>query len=171
MTTKERTAVDVACQGNFEAALTVFDSALRLGADREMMSDILQRRRRRGIAVARRALPLASGLSASVGESWSRAQMILAHLPPPILQQKFLIDGRTFFTDFLLPDNTIGEFDGIKKYTKLVREDQESSDVIVEEKIREDLLRSRGFDVVRWIWRDLERGYVVPRLRQSLARQ
>ncbi|NMN99976.1 hypothetical protein HH308_01955 [Gordonia sp. TBRC 11910] len=37
-------------------------------------------------------------------------------------------------------------------FAKLMREGQESSDVVIEEKIREDLLRSLGFEVVRWTW-------------------
>ncbi len=62
--------------GSFAQALTAFDQALRAGADRDRIAQILAGRRRQGIRNARRALSLASGLSESVGESWSRAQMI-----------------------------------------------------------------------------------------------
>ncbi|GAC53751.1 hypothetical protein GOAMI_24_00070 [Gordonia amicalis NBRC 100051 = JCM 11271] len=81
VTSLERTAVDVAAAGSFAQALTAFDQALRAGADRDRIAQILAGRRRQGIRNARRALSLASGLSESVGESWSRAQMIEAGLP------------------------------------------------------------------------------------------
>lgn len=63
VTSLERTAVDIACTTSmgFAGALAVFDAALRLGADREAMS-VMLRRRRPGIALARRALHHAAGL-------------------------------------------------------------------------------------------------------------
>lgn len=168
VTTIERTAVDVACRGGFAAALAILDSALRAGADRAAMEQLVSATRCPGIAVARKALRWADGLSASVGESWSRAQMIQAGLPIPELQAEFFLDGQHFFVDFLLPGGVIGEFDGIKKYTKLLREGEESSDVVIREKHREDLLRAAGYDVVRWIWADLSAHLMVPRVQRRL---
>lgn len=90
VTSIERTALDVACTvGTFAEALTIFDSALRAGADKEVMRAMLTGRRR-GIGRARRALYYADGASESPGESWSRAQMIEAGLPMPSLQCEFV---------------------------------------------------------------------------------
>ncbi|WP_211188825.1 hypothetical protein [Gordonia asplenii] len=168
-TTIERTAVDVACQSNFAGALTIFDSALRAGADRDEMAQLVLGSRRPGIAVARTTLPLASPLSANPGESWSRAQMLEAGLPDPVLQHEFIIEGQRFFVDFLLPGRLIGEFDGVAKYTKLMRDGEAPADVVIREKRREDLLRSLGYDMVRWVWRDLVRRAMVPRVTAKLG--
>ncbi|MED5801066.1 hypothetical protein VX037_08525 [Gordonia sp. Z-3] len=90
VTSLERTAVDIACTTSmgFAGALAVFDAALRLGADHTAMS-VMLRRRRPGIAQARRALHHADGASENPGESWGRAQMIEAGLPIPRLQHEF----------------------------------------------------------------------------------
>ncbi|MFT4041614.1 MAG: hypothetical protein QM673_00480 [Gordonia sp. (in: high G+C Gram-positive bacteria)] len=49
VTTLERTAVDVATTSDFAQALTAFDQALRLGADRAHMREILAQRRQQRI--------------------------------------------------------------------------------------------------------------------------
>lgn len=169
-TSIERTAVDVACGYDFDAALVVFDSALRMGADREVMADIIARGRRRGNAAARVALPLANGASESVGESWSRAQMITARLPVARLQDERRVRGRRIVTDFDWDRRLVGEFDGHVKYGRLLKPGQTIADVIEDEKAREDLLRWDGSMVVRWIWADLERRRVAGILRPWLVR-
>ncbi|MGC4934714.1 hypothetical protein ACLQ3C_13655 [Gordonia sp. DT30] len=99
----ERTAVDVACTTpmGFTGAFTVLDSALRLGADRARMTEML-RTKRRGVAVARRALHHATGACESPGEAWSCALMIEAGLPTPRQQHEFFDDDGEFVarTDF-----------------------------------------------------------------------
>ncbi len=161
VTSPERTAVDVACGGDFDRALVVFDSALRVGADRESITDMLRGRRRQGIGVARRAFPYADGDSASVGESWSRAQMIAAGIMLPRLQDDRVIRGRRIITDFDWDRKLVGEFDGRVKYGRLVPDGQTTADVVLDEKDREDILRWSGSMVVRWIWGNLERREVV----------
>lgn len=169
-TSIERTAVDIACGYDFDAALVVFDSALRAGADREAMAEIIARGRRRGNAVARIALPLADGASESVGESWSRAQMHTAKLPVARLQDERRVRGRRIVTDFDWGRTLVGEFDGHVKYGRLLKPGQTIADVIEDEKAREDLLRWDGSMVVRWIWADLERRRVAAIVRPWLAR-
>lgn len=171
VTSIERTAVDVACTvGTFAEALTIFDSALRAGADREVMRAMLSGRRR-GIGRARRALYYADGASESPGESWSRAQMIEAGLPMPRLQREFVDeDGNVVArTDFDWHELLVGEFDGKVKYAKLLRPGKGVTEVVVREKAREDTLRSMGIMVVRWIWADLEKGTVVDLVRKWLV--
>ncbi|MGC4962760.1 hypothetical protein ACPXCG_22485 [Gordonia sp. DT218] len=172
----ERTAVDIACAGDFAQALTVFDGAKRLGADDELMTKILGTRRRRGVNAARRALPLSDALSESVGESWSRAQMIDAGLPTPRLQHTFQCGRKEYRADFDWEagadgsQGVIGEFDGLEKYSRLRRPGETVADAVVREKIREDELRALGFVVVRWIWAVLEKHGVATLLRPWLVR-
>lgn len=168
VTTIERSAVDVACAGNFASALAVFDSALRRGADQDEIARILNRGRRRGGPAAKRALAQANPLSANPGESWSRAQIITAGLPVPQLQCEHRINGKTFFTDLEWEDTVVGEFDGMVKYTKLLVDGETAADVVIAEKLREDLLRREGRAVLRWVWADLRAQTVVPDIRRAL---
>lgn len=121
VTSLERTAVDVACTSamGFAGALAVFDSALRLGADRDRMAGMLLAARR-GVGPARRALRHADERAENPGESWGRAQMIDAGLPVDDLQREFVDDdGRLIArTDFAWRDVLVGEFDGMVKYQK-----------------------------------------------------
>lgn len=100
VTSLERTAADVAQSFRsdhtlaFAQALVVLDGALRLGADPEALALQLQGRRRCGTRVAKHALEYADGLAESAGESWGRAQMIVAGLPLPRLQVKHTVGSR-----------------------------------------------------------------------------
>lgn len=170
VTSAARTAVDVACHGDFDQALVVFDSALRGGVEAVDLAAELDGRRRRGIGVARRALAVADGSSASVGESWSRAQMITAGLPIPVLQRERRLSGRRIITDFDWDDRLVGEFDGQIKYGRLLTPGQKIEDVIADERAREDLLRWSDRMVVRWVWAQLVRREVVGLIRPWLDR-
>lgn len=170
VTSLERTAVDVASASKFPGALTVVDAALRQGADREVMRSILGRSRRKGVRVARRAVEFGDARSESAGESWSRSQMITAGLRAPTLQRWYDIRGRRWRVDFDWHGRIVGEFDGITKYTKLLRAGEESSDAVIAEKVREDALTSHGVRVLRWIFDDLRAGVVVPMLAAALDR-
>ncbi|QMU21492.1 hypothetical protein H3V45_02965 [Gordonia rubripertincta] len=170
VTSVERTAVDVACMGTFAQAIVVFDAALRRGADPDVLADTLSRRRRTSARNAKRALPLADGKAESVGESWSRAQIIDAGLPIPTLQREFIIDGQRYRSDFDWDGLLIGEFDGLHKYGRLRRTDETATDVVVREKLREDRLRAEGLTVTRWTWATLERRQLVPLLRPQLEK-
>ncbi|GAA1483099.1 hypothetical protein GCM10009624_35390 [Gordonia sinesedis] len=172
-TSLERTAVDVACSTpmGFAGALAVFDSALRLGADRDAMARMLSASRR-GVAVARRALRHADGAAENPGESWSRAQMIEAGLPVPRLQHEFVDRDGEFVarTDHDWAGRLVGEFDGAVKYQKHLRPGETPFDAMRREKQREDRLRRMGIMVIRWTWRDLERGVVAGMVREWLTR-
>ncbi|MBD0860544.1 hypothetical protein IA539_04890 [Gordonia sp. zg691] len=169
-TSIERTAVDVAIMGTFAQALVVFDAALRLGADRETMSDLLSGRRRRSARNARRAMPFADAASESVGESWSRAQMIDAGLPLPTLQREFVLGGARYRSDFDWDELLVGEFDGLQKYGALVKPGETTADAVVREKLREDRLRAAGVVVVRWTWSTLRKGELDALLRPWLQK-
>ncbi|WP_132992075.1 type IV toxin-antitoxin system AbiEi family antitoxin domain-containing protein [Gordonia zhaorongruii] len=163
-----RTAVDIAISSSFASALTVFDAVLRLGVDRSECQEQLARRRGFGARRAWPALIAADGRAASVGESWSRAQMTEARLPMPHLQCEHRVGGRTYFSDFEWDSRLIGEFDGNHKYGRLRKPGESVADAVLREKRREDDLRSLGFMVVRWDWADLLHGRMVPKLRAWL---
>ncbi|MDS1112425.1 hypothetical protein RD149_01455 [Gordonia westfalica] len=170
VTALERTAVDVAMAGDFERALVVFDRALALQADLAEMTTILDSRGRwRGVGTARRALLLADAASESVGESWSRAQMIAAGLPIPRLQHTFQTSDGPARADFDWEGKLVGEFDGLQKYGRLLRPGETARDALIREKRREDALRAQGIMVVRWTWATLERGELVGLLRPWLT--
>lgn len=170
VTTLERTAVDVATSGTFAQALAAFDQALRTDASPEKIAQILADRRRRGVRVARRALKLADPLSETVAESWSRAQMIEAGLPIPRLQHEFRGRRGTYCSDFDWDERVIGEFDGMVKYGRLRKPGTTIEDSVMQEKRREDDLRTLGAIVVRWTWTELEKGAVVGLLRPWLEK-
>ena len=66
---------------------------------------------------------------------------------------------------------TVGEFDGRIKYGRLLKPGQTAADAVYAEKLREDLLRDLGFQVVRWTWIDLyRRGIIRDRLLRAFAR-
>ncbi|MFM9377161.1 hypothetical protein [Gordonia sp. VNK21] len=160
-----RTAVDVAVTTGFAQALTAFDAALALGVEYEDLARLLADRRTAGARVARKALAYADGLSESVGESWSRAQMIEDGLVLPTLQRVYWIDGQKFRVDCDWKGKLAGEFDGLKKYGRLRRKGETVEQAVIREKHREDLLRATGLMLVRWIWYELERRLVSARIR------
>lgn len=166
----ERTAVDVAAGGDFAQALTAFDQALRAGADRELMGRMLASRRRHGGRVARRAVALADGAAESVGESWSRAQMIESGLPAPRLQREYCARSGVYRVDFDWGAKLVGEFDGMVEYGRLRPSEKTVADVVLQEKLREDEIRALGPVVVRWTWSMLEDGSFIGLLRPWLEK-
>lgn len=171
LTTLERTAVDIACTSNFAVALAVIDSALRLGADPVILESLL-RRHKRGVAVARRAFHHADPGAENAGESWGRAQMIMAGLPVPRLQHEFFDTEGDFIArcDYDWAGKLAAEFDGMRKYERDLRPDETPFDAMRREKNREDALRRVDVMVIRWVWDDLRNNRVVPMVREWLDR-
>lgn len=164
------TAVDVAVATDFPRALAALDSALRMGVSHAELERVLARRRRRGSVRVRQALRHASRAAANPGESWSRAQIIQAGLPMPLLQQEVQVRGRVYYSDFELDRLVIGEFDGQGKYLNNRRPGERIADAVMREKERENALRDLGFDVVRWDWPVLEAVGVLDRVAPHLKR-
>lgn len=163
-----RTAADIARNGTFGQALTVFDSALRRGADRAEIGSYLRGRRYPGGPTARAALRYADGASESVGESWSRAQMIVAQFPLPRLQTQYRAGPRVYRLDFDWDGLLNGEFDGMVKYDDLLGDGETAEAVMRDEKRRELELRKLGFAVVRWDMGMLRRNEMIPMVAQWL---
>ncbi|QYN32284.1 hypothetical protein K1T35_27175 [Pseudonocardia sp. DSM 110487] len=164
VTSLARTVADLGRMLVFEKAVVCCDSAMfHERPDRVEVADVLDvldhEPRRPGSRAARRMLEFSTALSESVGESRSRVAIAAAGLPPPVLQWEVHAAATGAFigrVDMGWPkQRTIGEFDGLVKYGRTLRPGQDIAEVLVAEKIREDVLRDEDLGVVRWIWEDL----------------
>ena len=175
VTNATRTVVDLGRTLPFEQAIVAADGALRMGmTTRDLLLGAVERvSGTPGSRSARRVIVFADGLSESVGESRSRVMIHRAGLPPPALQHEVTDHlGRPLGrADFAWRDGRLlGEFDGRVKYGKLLRPGENPSDVVFQEKRREDALRDNGARVVRWVWEELDRpDEIAQRIRRGLA--
>lgn len=151
LTTLDRTVSDCARIMDFDHAVVLGDSALR---SKKVSMDNLRAAleasaRLGGIGAARRAIASMSALSESPGESLSRVRMKEFGIPEPVLQQVLTVKGRFLArVDFYWKRwRIVGEFDGMGKY--------DDRGVVTKEKVREDEIRDRGMEVIRWEWKDL----------------
>jgi hypothetical protein len=159
LTNISRTVVEVAADCSFLTAVGVADWALAqkrtTKADLRAMADRL--RIKQGRRKIERVIEFADGRSGSPGESLSRVRMHEAGFPRPVLQQRFDdAEGLAGIVDFWWPEyQLIGEFDGVSKY---VREElthgKDITQIVLDEKWREDRLRALGLRVTRWGWSD-----------------
>ncbi|MFC9687447.1 type IV toxin-antitoxin system AbiEi family antitoxin domain-containing protein [Kribbella sp. NPDC056951] len=154
VTALARALAETAAASSFESAVVSADAVLRTG---QVPSDEFARVLGAaefwpGGPTLRAALAFANPLAESVGESRMRVLIHHLGLPAPLLQVVFEdSDGFIGRVDFYFPDyNLVVEFDGLMKYS------DGSSEVLIQEKIREDRLRALGLQVVRTIWADLE---------------
>lgn len=188
VTDKARTTVELAAALNFAEALAVVDSSrrnqrwgdaleagnwskdkawgppARMDELTEAISALSSASRKRR---AQSVLDLSSEESESVGESMSRAQMILLNFPMPSLQGSFTLrNGRTARTDFWWRElDLVGEFDGHGKYLRQEwRGNQTLQQAVMAEKDRENGLRALGLTVVRWDWSDMMNPRVFARI-------
>ncbi|KAA0024220.1 type IV toxin-antitoxin system AbiEi family antitoxin domain-containing protein [Antrihabitans cavernicola] len=174
-TSVARTVVDCARTEPFEKAVVLGDSALHAGlvTVSELHDALESARGRRGAPQAGRAIAFFDGRSESVGESRSRVLMKRADLPAPQLQRVIHgIDGHAIGrVDFWFEEsNTIGEFDGMAKYTAHLKPGQTAADAVRQEKLREDALRATGAAVARWTWQHLATpDIVVQRIRYAMS--
>lgn len=175
VTSLARTSLDLACELSLRRSVAIGDQALRLGMKIDDLRDLIEAGKgRHGIGRARIAVPLLDVRAESPGESESRVVFHLRGLPPPQLQYKvFGRDGRLLARcDMAWPElGTLGEFDGQTKYGALLRPGQTPEQVVFEEKLREDALRELGWEVVRWVWSDLNRpDALVRRIERAFER-
>ena len=147
VTSAARTAVDLGRRLPFGAALVTADGALRAGATRQQMEDVLRHqwtwpRVRHAMPVVRHA----DGRAESALESWTRGRFITLSLPRPDLQRN--VEGASGWvarSDFLWKKyGVVGEADGKVKYLE---------DELWAEKQRQDDIEDAGYEVIRWIWR------------------
>ena len=132
---------------SLRAGLVGADAGLRTGA-----LELRDLRRLAASGPARQVAALASPLSESPGESWTR--LVLAGIGVEAEQQVEIHDHAGRFVarvDFLVAaERLVIEFDGAVKYAGA-----DGRDALVHEKRREDALRALGYRVVRLTWADL----------------
>lgn len=174
-TSLARTVVDVARSMPMMRAVPIGDAALRVGLTPAQLEPVLGRARGLvGVGQARRSVAFLDGRSESVGESMSRVVFHDHGVPAPTLQydvfdERGNLVGRS---DFCWEEQrTLGEFDGMVKYGRLLKPGESASDVVVREKLREDLMRDLNWEMARWVYDDFNRPRpLVDRLYRNFAR-
>ena len=171
-TSLPRTLIDVAASSTFLVGVTMMDHALRVEQARAeeesrrgilgapaltkdaLYAELATVRPRIGRAQIRRAIEFANPLSANPGESLSRVRMEELGFEIPELQVRFVVQGREYWVDFFWRGvRKIGEFDGKDKYTRgAFLGVRKTSDVVIAEKDRENLLRPGVSSFDRWDW-------------------
>ncbi len=166
VTSPARTVVDLARSLPFRDAVVVADSAMHRGlvsrtALERMLIDCSTWP---GIAKAARAVAFADKRSESPLESISRVTFHEFGLPAPQPQAWINTEPVMFRVDFLWREyRTVGEADGKVKYT--------DSNVVWEEKLRQEDIADLGFELVRWTWEiDKHPERVVQRVERALRR-
>lgn len=162
-TSVARTVADIARRRSFRAGVVVADAALHLGlcTHDEIMRVLDDCHGWPGTAKARSVVRFADARCESPLESISRVAFTQRGLPPPELQVR-IGDDRV---DFLWRRwSVVGEADGLEKYTGLA--------AVVREKDREERLRARRYEIVRWMWTEAYRrpDVVADRVWVALAR-
>lgn len=155
VTTLARTAADLARKGPALSAVVVLDAALRSGADRGEVEQVLDDCKGwPGSVTARPFVEFADGRAESPLESIGRWRMHQAELPRPELQVILGgLDGPLGRVDFYWQRHrTVGEADGLLKYRD--QDGTPSFTPVVAEKVREDALRDAGFEVFRFTWKE-----------------
>lgn len=163
---KIQTAIDLSLGSEFPWAVSVMDRLLNANplpvegsahpvSKAEVAARIRQLSSSAKQRKASRVLDFARTDSMSPGESISRANMHILGLPQPELQVSFRDSGGHCATvDFWWKEyGLVGEFDGRAKYLKPeYLNGRTASQVVINEKNRENRLRALGLTVVRWEW-------------------
>lgn len=174
-TSLARTVADLGRTLPFAQAVAAGDRAAALGLDFGELEQVLETMQQwPGVRQARRVANFLDGRSETAGESVSRVRLCEQGLPSPIPQYEIRDAAGRFLArvDFAwIAQRTVGEFDGRVKYGARLKPGQRLEDVLYAEKLREDALRDAGWQVVRWIWADLEQpGLLRDRVLRAFAR-
>ena len=163
VTSPARTALDAASVSRHDGAICVLDWFLRFGgvSMEEFQHHLARRSTWPDHLDLALKVSLADGRSESVLETLLRLRMGESSLPMPVLQYEVhepsgLLVGRT---DFAWPDRrALGEADGAEKYHRYRRQGETLEQMVMREKKREDRMRElTGFQMIRFVWRDLYR--------------
>lgn len=160
LTSVARTLVDLGRTDSIESTVAAGDAALHRGivTASEIVDALASARWHKGIAAAWRALRLVDGRSESAGETLLRLALRGLGLPAPALQAEMRDEQGRFVARVdlaFLRYGVLVEFDGRVKYQKLLKPGQSVTDVVLEEKRREELLTELGWLVIRVTWTDL----------------
>ena len=160
-----RTAVDIARERGVREGVIAMDSVLSGHGDHlyqellyQFRATIARLAGTKGIANARKALPLASRLSDSPYESLLR--LILDAYGVPYRTQAAI--GR-YRVDFLIGDNLVVEVDGWEKYEDVPHE------VLRKQRVRDDWLAERGYKVLHFYTEDFwgDEADLIQRIRKA----
>ena len=176
VTSVERTLIDLARSQPLASAVMAVDFAISDGRGRRVplttpdriRSELARLDLRRGLARVNRTIDFGDGRSESPNESLSRARIYELGFPEPDLQVELTHHtGVTDRVDFLWREyGHIGEADGLGKYLDpALRSGRSAEEVLIDEKRREDRLRSQYPRLSRWEWSD---AYTPARLRAIL---
>jgi hypothetical protein len=145
-TTPVATAIALAASRDIFAGVAAIDHVLAHGADRnDFERTIREWQPFHGARRAMAALDLATGLAETPLESVSMVGILLSGLPRPEQQVTVVARGSRYRLDFLWPAlGVAGEADGRIKYL--------TGDDLIDEKQREDDIRSLDLRFVRWGW-------------------
>lgn len=170
-----RAAFESAAFSTTESGLVIVNAMLHAEhCSLEELVDLAEKSERwPGSRVARLAIRLAEPKCESVGESRSIYMFWKGGVPRPDVQVSIPIgdglpDPRVDYDWFDF--RHVGEFDGLFKYGGL-GEAADASTAIVNEKVREDRIRSTGRGMSRWVWSDLHpkrRATTAARIRAAL---
>jgi hypothetical protein len=167
LTTLARTVADLAACTPFPAGVALADAALRRTMHplasvpptsilrEDLLRELDEMAVTHGGSKARRAIEFSDARADRPGESVSRANMECLGISMPQLQVALAgASGRVYIVDFWWPEfNMIGEFDGNAKYTDTAFLSGRSPEqALIDEKRREDDLRSAGHGMTRWHW-------------------
>lgn len=159
VTTPAQTVVDIAASHPFTIGVAAADQALwerRIGGallSADELGDAVHAFIGRGNVRVDRVARFADARAANVRESQSRVLIHTLGFPAPELQQRFdLPGGGVAYSDFWWPKwRVIGELDGLTKYLdERMRAGRSPSQVLSDEKDREDELRRLVHRVARW---------------------
>lgn len=156
-----RAVLETASLGSIEAGVVSLDSALHKGVvtAETLAASMDEFGHWPGTRHLQVSVRLADGKAESVGESRFHFLCWAQCLPAPRLQYEVRDrDGRLLgTTDFGWEEQRLlGEFDGMIKYGRLVKEGDTPFDVVRREKLREDAIReATQFGMIRLTWDDL----------------
>lgn len=168
VTSLAETIIDIARVASFAQAVAMGDAGLwrqqhprdaqgLAGVTRAQLAEVVSlSREHRGLARARRVLEFIDGDANRPGESLSRVTMAELGAPAPTLQHKiYLPDGRWYELDFYWREFNVGaDFDGrLKYFDERYRGGRTAEQVVYDEKVREDHVRSglRGYGRFDWV--------------------
>lgn len=155
VTSRARTAVDLARHLTWRQAVAVGDAALHAGCTKVDLQDAAAFCARwPGGGRAVRMAAFADGRAESVAESLARVVLAELGFPAPELQVVLVLAcGLEVRLDILFREyRTALEVDGQIKYSDPYGR---AGDVVWKEKLREDGIRDSGYEVVRTNWREL----------------
>jgi hypothetical protein len=144
VTTPLRTSIDLACRLSRYEAVVALDAFMREHGltHRELQTELVRHRGRRGVVQARELVPLADPRSESSGESMSRLAVHDVGLPSPVPQFWVVHQGRPLYRlDLAYPRQKVCiEYDGERYHSSEMQRRHDA--------LRREWLRKHGWTVI-----------------------